>query len=560
MKIRKGLNDLVHESSDNHYKSRQFKYILTSNGFKHKGLGTNVETYIFGEAQRKKYPFLKYYCIKFGLDTAGYRDNFNDSLYHETLQKYNNVQYTSDNCAFSIQDRAKAFKNEMAIRPYLEEIFELIDDLSETHILVDMSPYNHKNFGLHYVTGELVLIDGSDLIPLSNKRAAKYFSKCRNKIASKNKAKLEECGGKYYYTDDYKFIKCSNCKATMDPSAIIDKIEREARSEMNNLSVKPSGKLIAMIEESLMRRELGKTSKHVEIDEKDTEVIIEHPEDDDDDDDFVSSPIMRQSRSEEIKLPEATGEYEEDVSEIDMTDDDEQGDTFEIPERSEVDDEDEDEDIFNSGFGNDSEDEDADDDDEDPEDDDDSPVLSDLFAGHQEEDDSDENDDDEDPDEDEYDDDFDGDDDDEDPEEDYDDDDPSDEAERHETFKALDRKNLGRDEEVKADDEDSLIVAKFVEAFKSLPFNLKDDIKEALGFSLDSSKTSHEYVEESTGINIAVSPNRVVFGLILDDSSLNPIEDSEIVLEFANSVTDEFIEIGLTDIMQSLSLRDAFKE
>ena len=94
------------------------------------------------------------------------------------------------------------------------EIYDLLEELAKDYIVADLSPKRFFNYAVGR-DGDFVIIDGSDLYPIN------YMPngvRCVKLVGwDPDKEESIRCGHKMEYTDDFMYLKCKKCGATVNP-------------------------------------------------------------------------------------------------------------------------------------------------------------------------------------------------------------------------------------------------------------------------------------------------------------------------------------------------------
>lgn len=198
------LFSIIKSCSDNHKKADMIVEYLKPFKFKEIDLGTNIIC-----LENKKYDDV---VFKIALDSYGLEDNFNDIWLSEEIPEYARVYTNHRTGIVSVHKRYKVFKTEQSIQRYHKQIMRLLNRLSKDYLIVDLSPINIKNFGTDK-NGELVIIDGSDLIKL-NSGVSEF--RC-TELINKKGSKIKECGGELNYDDIFRYLVCEKCGKQVNP-------------------------------------------------------------------------------------------------------------------------------------------------------------------------------------------------------------------------------------------------------------------------------------------------------------------------------------------------------
>ena len=210
--------------SSNQNKFLVIKDELEHLGFKDAGLGTNI-----GVLRHKKYPGV---VFKIALDNLGIDDNIND----QWLSRVNSDMYARFICRHpsgivSVQEAYATILNKDRMGDFIGQAYDMLTRLERDFVIADMSPVNYKNYAVSR-DGRLVIIDGSDLIPIP---PGKDLLRCK-KIAGFKNGKRKFCGAKLHYTADYNRLVCPVCGRVFVPSELRPKVEitEEARLMLVN--------------------------------------------------------------------------------------------------------------------------------------------------------------------------------------------------------------------------------------------------------------------------------------------------------------------------------------
>lgn len=210
--------------SSNQNKFLVIKDELEHLGFKDAGLGTNI-----GVLRHKKYPGV---VFKIALDNLGIDDNIND----QWLSRVNSDMYARFICRHpsgivSVQEAYATILTKDRMGDFIGQAYDMLTRLERDYVIADMSPVNYKNYAVSR-DGRLVIIDGSDLIPIP---PGKDLLRCK-KIAGFKNGKRKFCGAKLHYTADYNRLVCPVCGRVFVPSELRPKVEitEEARLMLVN--------------------------------------------------------------------------------------------------------------------------------------------------------------------------------------------------------------------------------------------------------------------------------------------------------------------------------------
>lgn len=195
------IRTIMSSCSDNQQKAEYIEDELRDIGFETVGLGTNILTLA--------HPYYPGVVFKIALDENGIADNFNDFQLSECISKFNRVYERDPGALISVQERL-VLPTPYQMDMFMPEILRILSDLSKYFLIADLSPDMRLNYGLTR-DGEIKIIDGSDLYPLSQ---MKEKPRCRNIIGEhKHTGKVKYCDGKLKYSKDYKYFICPDCGA-----------------------------------------------------------------------------------------------------------------------------------------------------------------------------------------------------------------------------------------------------------------------------------------------------------------------------------------------------------
>lgn len=213
------LFKIMHSCSDNTKKAKDVEKYLSPFGFKMLGEGTNIVVLV-----NDLYPGV---VFKIALDPYGIADNFNDLNFQEFIPRYARVFARDHTCIVTVQERYYVMDLDL-IGYYREPILKYLNKLKDKYLIADLSPRNLLNYGIDR-KGKFVVIDGSDLFPLSQMKGKELRCNRLVKLGKKGKPDVL-CGGKISYNEDFSECTCKKCKRTVIP------IMLRPRKEVENLS------------------------------------------------------------------------------------------------------------------------------------------------------------------------------------------------------------------------------------------------------------------------------------------------------------------------------------
>lgn len=226
------LYQIMTSCSDNQTKAGYVLDLMKNFGFTDRdgGLGTNIAV-----LTNPAYPGV---VFKIALDEFGIADNFNDVILQKYVPHYARV-YARDNSGIvSVQEWYFPMRSEY-IDYYHDDILKYLKLLSDYFLVADLSLRSFLNYGIDR-NGKFILIDGSDLYPLSQ------FSEeliCPTPIGAKKNGHIKRCGGKLKYDDDFYYMICSKCGSRFLP------IELRPKKEVNAVNILSDGYSAEMREE-----------------------------------------------------------------------------------------------------------------------------------------------------------------------------------------------------------------------------------------------------------------------------------------------------------------------
>lgn len=215
-------------------------------GFFDVGLGTNIIT-----VGHEKYPGV---VFKIALDRYGVNDNLNDEwLYAKHPDMYARYICRDSSATVSVQEAYAVIRTKARMRDFLGQAFDMITRLERNYLICDISPENYKNYGVKR-DGRLVILDGSDLIPMG---PGQDLLRCKRIIGMKN-GKPVICKTKLHYTEDYNRIVCERCKNEYVPYALRPRFVYDEKEELmslitTGLSPKEMRKLDDYIEDLIVK-------------------------------------------------------------------------------------------------------------------------------------------------------------------------------------------------------------------------------------------------------------------------------------------------------------------
>lgn len=203
------LTTIMEWSSDNQLKSRKMIEYLSEFGFEDLGLGTNVLA-----ITNPIYPGV---VFKLALDCYGVADNINDEWLSESIPHYAKFITRDLTGIVSVQQRYTGIKSLARLNTFREEILSLLNKLSKKYLVIDLGLNRFLNYGVDR-DGEFIILDGSDLYPVSN---AKTLMVCSRGVGYKgNSHKVKRCGGHLEYDEDFHELVCQKCGARCNPSEL----------------------------------------------------------------------------------------------------------------------------------------------------------------------------------------------------------------------------------------------------------------------------------------------------------------------------------------------------
>lgn len=329
---------IMHSCSDNTKKAKEVERYLDPFGFKMLGEGTNIVV-----LTNDIYPGV---VFKIALDPYGIADNFNDLNFCQTIPRYAKVFARDHSCIVTVQERYYVMDLDL-ISYYRGPIIKFLNQLKDKYLIADLSPKNILNYGIDR-KGRFVIIDGSDLFPLSQIKGKVLRCNRVVKYGKKNKPDVL-CGGKITYNEDFSECICKKCKRVSIPISLrprkeVEKLSRmlldgtteEEREEMNR-KVKAAIKArLAATKASPNRRDEQRNSVEpvevqidpdldLEIKQDDPVMIEEEPKVEKKEQPSVSFSVFQKKEVEGEVIPEEP-EDEED-----------QDDANDEPEEAEVD-------------------------------------------------------------------------------------------------------------------------------------------------------------------------------------------------------------------------------
>lgn len=328
---------IMHSCSDNTKKAKEVEKYLDPFGFKMLGEGTNIVVLV-----NDIYPGV---VFKIALDPYGIADNFNDLNFCQTIPRYAKVFARDRTCIVTVQERYYVMDLNL-IGYYRGPIIKYLNQLKDKYLIADLSPRNLLNYGIDR-KGKFVVIDGSDLFPLSQIKGKEL--RCNRVVRYGKKDKPDVlCGGKISYNEDFSECICKKCKRVTIPIRLrprkeVEKLSRmlldgtteEEREEMNRkVKAAIKARLAANAANPNYREEQRKSVEPVEI-QIDPDLDLKITQDDPimiEEDrkvepkkrSSVSFNIFQKRKVEGEVIPEEP-EYEED-----------QDDTNDEPEEAEV--------------------------------------------------------------------------------------------------------------------------------------------------------------------------------------------------------------------------------
>ena len=231
--------------SNNHDKARVIMEELGAIGFKNVGLGTNIIT-----LRHKKYPGV---VFKIALDSYGIDDNINDEwLYRRHPDMYARFICRHQTGLVSVQEAYATILSKERMQDFIGQAYDMLTRLERNYVIVDLSPVNYKNFAVTR-DGRLIIIDGSDLVPIPH---GVDLLRCKKVVGSK-KGKLIRCGGKLHYTANYNRLECPVCENICMPIEMKPKVEITEEQRMilvnNGLTRKEQKALDEYVDELIVQ-------------------------------------------------------------------------------------------------------------------------------------------------------------------------------------------------------------------------------------------------------------------------------------------------------------------
>lgn len=212
---------IMHSCSDNTKKAKEVERYLDPFGFKMLGEGTNIVV-----LTNDIYPGV---VFKIALDPYGIADNFNDLNFCQTIPRYAKVFARDHSCIVTVQERYYVMDLNL-ISYYRGPIIKFLNQLKDKYLIADLSPKNILNYGIDR-KGRFVIIDGSDLFPLSQIKGKELRCNRVVKYGKKNKPDVL-CGGKIEYNKDFSECICKKCKRVSIPISLRPRKEVEKLSRM----------------------------------------------------------------------------------------------------------------------------------------------------------------------------------------------------------------------------------------------------------------------------------------------------------------------------------------
>lgn len=212
---------IMHSCSDNTKKATDVEKYLSPYGFKMLGEGTNIVVLV-----NDLYPGV---VFKIALDPYGIADNFNDLNFQEFIPRYARVFARDHTCIVTVQERYYVMDLNL-IRYYREPIVKYLNKLKDKYLIADLSPRNLLNYGIDR-KGKFVVIDGSDLFPLSQMKGKELRCNRIVKLGKKGKPDVL-CGGRISYNEDFSECTCKKCKRTTIPIMLRPRKEVDSLSRM----------------------------------------------------------------------------------------------------------------------------------------------------------------------------------------------------------------------------------------------------------------------------------------------------------------------------------------
>ena len=212
---------IMHSCSDNTKKAKEVERYLDPFGFKMLGEGTNIVV-----LTNDIYPGV---VFKIALDPYGIADNFNDLNFCQTIPRYAKVFARDHTCIVTVQERYYVMDLNL-ISYYRGPIIKYLNQLKDKYLIADLSPKNLLNYGIDR-KGRFVVIDGSDLFPLSQIKGKELRCNRVVRYGKKNKPDVL-CGGKITYNEDFSECICKKCKRVTIPIRLRPRKEVEKLSRM----------------------------------------------------------------------------------------------------------------------------------------------------------------------------------------------------------------------------------------------------------------------------------------------------------------------------------------
>lgn len=212
---------IMHSCSDNTKKAKEVERYLDPFGFKMLGEGTNIVV-----LTNDIYPGV---VFKIALDPYGIADNFNDLNFCQTIPRYAKVFARDHSCIVTVQERYYVMDLNL-ISYYRGPIIKFLNQLKDKYLIADLSPKNILNYGIDR-KGRFVIIDGSDLFPLSQLKGKELRCNRVVRYGKKNKPDVL-CGGKITYNEDFSECICKKCKRVSIPISLRPRKEVEKLSRM----------------------------------------------------------------------------------------------------------------------------------------------------------------------------------------------------------------------------------------------------------------------------------------------------------------------------------------
>lgn len=340
------LSTIMQWSSDNQLKSRKMIEYLSDFGFEDLGLGTNILT-----VTNPLYPGV---VFKLALDYYGVADNINDEWLSETIPHYAKFITRDLTGIVSVQQRYTVIKSLARLNTFREEILTLLNKLSKKYLVIDLGLNRFLNYGVDR-DGEFIIVDGSDLYPVSN---AKTLMVCSRGVGYKgNSHKVKRCGGHLEYDDDFHELVCQKCGARCNPSElrptkgdgdmaamfITDGLSNNERFELEREGILKILKRKNASKTPSLADEMRKYECPDDPDEDDDLIDAIDVDDEDDDesvediDDMISKKIQSIAKAEGEKFDTEATEAVNDTPtvESDQEDEDDDESDFEIHSRRE---------------------------------------------------------------------------------------------------------------------------------------------------------------------------------------------------------------------------------